>query len=251
MNYDVGIFIGHGTSEVNGSYDPGAVSNGNEEHYYATLIGEKVTQHLINNGLKVHIDEQNYIDNDTYGNTYRLKYVAEIHLNAGGGRRSECYVPLGEKGFDVEEKFLYDMSKIGLANGGVKSRDYDTEATVIRTNGSAMNGKDYYKVIRNAWSQGISLTIFEIGFIDSSDFNVIVNNVDYIAKCLANRILELDGKSIQTPPPVIDKPVTPPTQNNVFYRVCVGSFNDKNNAENLKKELESKGYKPFIAIYNK
>lgn len=246
MNYDVGVFIGHGTSEVNGSYDPGAVSNGSEEHYYANLIGEKTTQYLINSGLKVHLDEQNYVDNDASGNTYRLKYIAEIHLNAGGGRRSECYVPLGEKSFDVEEKFLYDMSKIGIANGGVKSRDYDTEASTIRTSGKPMSGTDYYKVIRNAWSQGISLTIFEIGFIDSSDFDIIKNNIDYIAKCLASRILELDDKKLNVP-----TAPTPPVSSDTLYRVCVGSFANKSNAENLKKELESKGYKPFIAIYNK
>ena len=41
------------------------------------------------------------------------------------------------------------------------------------------------------------------------------------------------------------------TTNNVFYRVQVGAYNDKKNAENMVKELQAKGYKPFIVEVKK
>jgi len=36
-----------------------------------------------------------------------------------------------------------------------------------------------------------------------------------------------------------------------FYRVQVGAFFDKNNAEQLQAELKSKGYDPIIVIMQK
>ena len=41
--------------------------------------------------------------------------------------------------------------------------------------------------------------------------------------------------------------VDAPVINNTIYRVQVGAFTGKENADKLKAELESKGYKPFIA----
>lgn len=50
---------------------------------------------------------------------------------------------------------------------------------------------------------------------------------------------------------LVSKPTEPPKVDDKLYRVCVGSYANRDNAEKLKVELESKGYKPFIAIYDK
>lgn len=195
-NYDAAQFVGHGTSEVDGSYDPGATSGGKQEHIIAEKITDKAVALCRAKGLNIHRDEQNYKDNDLAGNTYNYKYAQSIHLNAGGGTRAEIYVPCKDKYLDAEFYMLSELEKIGLKNGGVKSRDYNTEKVFMRTNGVALPYSDYYGEIARAYSQGVSLDIIEIGFIDSSDVNIIENNIDRIATIIANGVLMVCGKSL-------------------------------------------------------
>lgn len=41
------------------------------------------------------------------------------------------------------------------------------------------------------------------------------------------------------------------TQKNTYYRVVVGSYSKRENAESMVKELENEGYKPFVDVYTK
>lgn len=195
-NYDGAIFVGHGTSEVDGSYDPGATSGGKQEHIIAEKITDKAVDLCRARGLNIHRDEQNYKDNDLAGNTYNYKYAQSIHLNAGGGTRAEIYAPCKDSYLDAEFYMLKELEKIGLKNGGVKSRDYNTEKVFMRTNGVALPYSDYYGEIARAYAQGVSLDIIEVGFIDSSDVNIIENNIDRIATIIANGMLMVCGKPL-------------------------------------------------------
>lgn len=40
-------------------------------------------------------------------------------------------------------------------------------------------------------------------------------------------------------------------QGEIYYRVVVGSYKDRKNADNLVNELKTKGYSPFIDVYRK
>lgn len=194
-NYNGGIFVGHGTAN-DGSYDPGACANGKQEHIIAEKIVDKAVTLCSNKGLVIHRDEQNFKDNDVYGNTYSSKYIVSVHLNAGGGKRCEVYVPCKDTWLNPDFYMVQELAKLGLANGGVKSRDYNSGNTYVRTNGVALPYTDYYKEINVAKTCGISLSILEVGFIDSSDVNVIENNIDKIAIIVANAMLMACGKEL-------------------------------------------------------
>ena len=244
--YDSFIFAGHGTSEKTGAYDPGATYGNTQEHIIAEKIALKAIEFLKGVGLNIHYDEQNYIDNDLVGNTYRLKFGFSIHINAGKGRGAECYVPLGESYTVVEQNILNGLANIGLTNRGVKSREYNSEATFQRTNGVKMGGTDYYKEIREAWKLGISLTIVEVGFIDSADLTIIQNNIDAIAFSIANAIAKEDNKTLSNVAP------EPTPTNDTFYRVICGSFANRDGAEKRKAELEKAGFNGvFLQVYKK
>lgn len=247
MNYNVGLFVGHGTSEVDGTFDSGAVSGSTREYDLANSIVNKAISLLNGTGLSIHKDEQNYKDNDTKGNSYSSKFVLSVHINAGGGLGSEIFVPLNEKIFDTESEILNEMKKLGFNNRGIKSRDYDTEKVIIRQNGVKLSGKDYYKEIRDAWSNGISLSIFEVGFIDSSDVRKIQNNINEIAKIIAQAICNLcDVKLPSEPsPPVQAKPETPKPSDGLIRvkidGVQVGAFKDIKNAVKVIEDAMLKG----------
>lgn len=233
MIFDCGLFVGHGTSEVDGSFDSGAVYGSTREYDLAKKITDKTISLLNGTGLVIHKDEQNFKDNDSKGNTYNHKFILSVHINAGKGEGTEIYVPLGEKVFELEEEILNNMTTLGFKNRGVKSRYYDTEATVLRKSGAKLSGTDYYKEIRDAWNNGISLSILEVGFIDSSDLAKIQNNIDKISSIIANAICNLcNVKMVAAPGQAVDPNWT--STNNNLYRVKldgvqVGAYKDIKN----------------------
>lgn len=249
--YNSFIFEGHGTSEVDGSYDPGATSQGSRENDLADAIVAAARAELQSNPktkhLSIHYDEQNYIDNDTTGNTYTSKSGISVHINAGGGVGPEIWVPCKESYLGADFTIVANIAGIlGTPNRGVKSRDYDSENSFQRTNGVKLGYKDYYKEIRQAWEKGFSLSILEVGFIDSSDLAKIKSKIKeigfevarYIA--IANDIELTKYVAPPTTPTPTPKPPTPTSEK--LYRVCVGSYKDKNNAINAVEQAKAKGY---------
>ncbi|MDD7754057.1 MAG: hypothetical protein PUJ51_06065 [Clostridiales bacterium] len=183
--YDACLNIGHG-NKYDGTYDPGACYGNYQEHLIATQIVENAAPKIRAKGINLHVGEQNYSNNILSGNTYAYNYAMSVHLNAGGGKRAEIWCPCKDNWLDVEFYVLSELSKLGLNNGGVKSRDFSSEQTFIRSNGVALNYTDYYGEINRAKAQGISLDILETGFIDSSDRDIILNNIDRIGTIIAN-----------------------------------------------------------------
>lgn len=246
--HDIFIFRGHGNG------DCGAVGNGYTEEQVAQILVNLLVKKLRSRGVNVHTNasNQNNYQNCCL-NQYKYKFGYSIHLNSANSPASgiECYVPLGEKYLKLEEDILKQVSsKLDIPNRGVKSRNYNTEQISFRQNGTPSSGTDYYKEIRDAWKKGISLTIMELGFINSSDVHKIIQYQEEITTIIANIILkELDKE------PLINNTVTNNNQNTgtqqgIKYQVVAGSFNSKENAQKQVQKLKEKGIDSFIQATN-
>lgn len=244
VTYNSFIFEGHGISEKTGVYDPGAVYGTVRENDLADKIVTTAINYLKTTALSIHRDENNYADNDLDGNIYTAKAGISVHINAGGGTGTEIFVPSREKYLTEDFNLVKNIFEtLGIANRGVKSRDYNTGKIYLRSDGITLDYTDYYKEIRYAWGLGISLAIIEVGFIDTSDLKKIQANIDKIGFLIAKYIAKICGIELS-------KPGEPSITEDVYYRVVCGSFKEKSNAEQRKKELETKGYSGiFVDIY--
>lgn len=238
-NYDVFIFGGHGDG------DCGAIGSKITEQPHVKEITKRVVSKLESIGLKVLTNannENNYNSNLTCGHTIKYKCGCTIHENSASDNRangSEIIVPLNEKFFDSDLQILTGLCNLGFTSRGLKSREYNSELFVKYGSG----GTDYYKEIREAWVNGLSLSIIELGFIShEGDQNRLIDNVENIANLIASVYAnQCDA---------VFKPTssTQSVSNDVkIYRVQVGAFRDKQNAERLAVELNEKGYKTVIA----
>lgn len=187
-NYNAFLFTGHGAG------DPGAVGNGYKEHDVAVKINEAAKKHLAS--LNIHYNttnQNNYKSNLTKGNSYTSKAGLTTHLNSSTNSSAtgvEIIVANSNADLTADFALVSGISKLlGITNRGVKSRNYDTEETYTRTNGKAVNAKDYYGEIRSAKSNGFNLAILEVAFIsNSNDIKKVNVNIEAIGKLIAEYI---------------------------------------------------------------
>ena len=143
-------------------------------------------------------------------NSNAVDYDISIHFNAGNGNGTEAYVyPADSKSKDMAESICASIAKLGFKNRGVKE---NRELYVLRkTNSSAI--------------------LVECCFVDSSTDTSI-----YKASEMAFAIASALDKTI----------ARKQTSTDTLYRVQVGAFSKKENAEKLLLELAKKGFNGFI-----
>ena len=196
-----------------GGKDSGAIGPTNlKESDIALKIGMMVKETLENAFEKVITTR----DNDKYYSLdYRTKkannencdYFISIHLNSATNTSA--------KGCEV---WLYDdNSKLQtLANNLCNNL-----ATKINTPNRGVKYSKKLAVLKNTKMPAL---LIEIDFISNKEVENYLRN-----DTISSTLLSFVNKSI------ID--------DGVFYRVCIGSFNNKDNAVNLKNEAISKGFK--------
>lgn len=214
-----------------GGKDPGAVSGNVKEKDYTLDIGKRVNEGLRKQGIKVSETRDKDI---TLSNTERVnkvknskaKYCLSHHINAGGGTGFEVLVSKYNDG-KLANLILQELSKLGLKNRGIKKR-------------ALKSGQDYYFMHR--LTGNITTLIIEYCFIDNKvdrDFLLVEKNRQAMADAVVRAVCKHEGI------PYIDK-IAANTGN--LYKVQVGVFSGKENADKLAKELKAKGYNPFIKI---
>ena len=204
-----------------GGKDPGAIGPTNlKESDIALKIGMMVKETLENAFEKVITTR----DNDKYYSLdYRTKkannencdYFISIHLNSASNPSA--------KGCEV---WLYDEnSKLKtLANNLCNNL-----STKMNTPRREVKYSKKLAVLKNTKMPAL---LIEIDFISNKEVeNYLRNdkNLKNISDTISSTLLSFVNKSI------IDY--------GVFYRVCIGSFNNKDNAINLKNYAISKGFK--------
>ena len=154
------IIVGHGKSK-SGGYDSGAV-NGNYHEFKIAREIARYAYEYYNATYNEQCDLMNY-NGDLYlsdriklANAKRYNFVAEIHLNAGGGTGSEVYYSIGSaKGKAIAAAISKNISKaFGIRNRGAKTK-------------RGAHG-DYFGIIRQTSMEAV---LVETVFIDTKDLD--------------------------------------------------------------------------------
>lgn len=218
------IDAGHGGS------DPGAVGNGLKEKDLTLKLAKKVEALLKN-----YQDVQTKMSRtgDTYpslsdrtneANEWVADFFYSIHINAGGGAGYEDFVFTGSSKSIAYQNIIH--------------------AEIIKMIGKMKNrGKKQanFQVLRNT---NMPALLTECGFIDNpSDVTLLKQEtfLDGLAQGHVNGLVKAFGLKKK-----VVAPVSKPETKGKLYKVQVGAFADKQNADNLATELKKKGYPAII-----
>lgn len=220
--------IGHGGS------DPGAVANGIEEADANLVIGKACAAELERHDVEVMLSRTTDI---TEGTTAKVKecnafdpdLAGDIHNNAGGGDGAEVYHSInGGEGKELAEAILKEIEAIGQNSRGAKTRK--------GTNG------DYYGFIRGTACPAV---IVECAFLDNKKDVQIIDTVaeqQAMGVAIAKGFLRQLKIAYKAPQATIKEPELVST----LYRVQVGAFSKKANAERKMEAVKAAGFDAFI-----
>jgi N-acetylmuramoyl-L-alanine amidase len=215
------VFIGVG----HGGSDPGAVANNTKEKDLNLSIALACRDVLEKHGVSVRMSRTKD-ENDTLSseiaecNTYSPDLAIDIHNNAGGGDGAEVfYHHGGGKGKTLAENILAEIVKVGQNSRGIKTRKNS-------------QGKDYYGFIREVSAPAV---IVECAFVDNAEDIKILSTESKrqaVGEAIAKGVLSTLGIEIQP--------------KNSLYRVQVGAYLLKSNAEDMQRKIKAVGFDAFI-----
>jgi N-acetylmuramoyl-L-alanine amidase len=216
------VFLGVG----HGGSDPGAVSNNSKEKDLNLSIALACRDMLVKHGVTVKMsrtkDENDPLSEEIREcNAFAPDLAVDIHNNAGGGDGAEVFYHYGGgKSKELAENILAEIVKVGQNSRGAK----------IRKNSQ---GKDYYGFIRETSSPAV---IVECAFVDNAtDRQIVATEGDRQAMgvAIAKGILKSLGVAIEA-------------ERGTLYRVQVGAYVVKANAEALQRKIKAVGFDAFI-----
>lgn len=213
-------------SAGHGGNDPGAIAFGLKEKdiNLQTLLACRAE--LERHGVKVvasrMVDEDDPVAQEVKeANESGADIAVSFHANAGGGDGFEAFYYNGSaKGKRLAQLCEKYVKELGQNSRGVKTNNlkFTRETTMIAV-------------------------LVESFFVDSEDRLIgdMVAEQKAFGVAYAKAILEYLGIAYKSA-------TEAETASDVIYRVQLGAYRNKENAQNLVEELEKKGYKPFIAV---
>ena len=216
------VFIGVG----HGGSDPGAVANNTKEKDLNLSIAIACRDVLARHGVEVKLsrtkDENDPLNEEIKEcNAFSPDLAVDIHNNAGGGDGAEAFYHFGGGvSKTLAENILAEIAKVGQNSRGAKIRKND-------------NGKDYYGFIRQTYCPAV---IVECAFVDTpTDLRILAteDGKKKMGQAVGVGILKTLG--IEYEP-----------QEGIIYRVQVGAYSVKANAEAMQKRLKEAGINSFI-----
>lgn len=215
------LSAGHGGS------DPGAVGNGLKEKDINLAIMLACQAELVRHGVTV-VCSRTTDENDPVAeevkeaNASGADIAVSFHTNAGGGDGSESFYYAGSsKGKKLAELCEKYTKQLGQNSRGVKTNN------LMFTRATKMPA-----------------VLCECAFIDTAKDIAIVDTAAEqraFGMAYAMAILEYLGISYKA-----KETSTPAASSGTLYRVQVGAFSVKANAEKLAAELKAKGYSTII-----
>ena len=220
MSKKVFIAVGHG------GRDPGAVANGFQEKNLNLAIALACKKVLDDHGVLTQISRTVDEDDELTQrirecNAFGPDLALDIHNNAGGGDGAEVYHHFGGgTGKVLAQNILDEMIAIGQNSRGTKTRLNDA-------------GTDYFGFIRQTNAPAV---IVECAFLDNAKDLQIIDTAaeqETMGTAIAKGIL----KTLNIPFRQRDT---------ALYRVQVGAYRVRENAQAMLKKLEEAGFSGFI-----
>lgn len=208
-----------------GGADPGAVYQGRQEKDDNLKLALAVGERLQNSGLEVYYTRTEDIYQTPYqkamaANESGADFLVSLHRNSSEypnqytGVETLVYDKNGEK-VEIAEQINEKMENIGFRNNGVKSRP---GLVILRRS-------------------KMPAVLVESGFINSEEDNRLFDEeFDRIADAIADMILT----NFQIPDDTVQD------QEEVYYRVQTGAFQNLENAILQQEKLEAEGYPVFL-----
>jgi N-acetylmuramoyl-L-alanine amidase len=212
-----------------GGIDPGAVANGQQEKVWTLEAALYINGRLNALGISSGVTRSKDMTLDSEERTKIVRnsgavYCLSHHFNAGGGEGVETIHSIHSSNV-VASKIANYISDVGMKFRKVFTR-------------KLLSGKDYYYMHRDTGK--VQTVIIEYGFLDNKyDYSKLKNSV------FRHRLYEAVVKAVCE---IESTPYSPTEIKHVktLYKVQVGAFADKENAQRLSKELQNKGYKTII-----
>lgn len=223
------VFLGVG----HGGADSGTVGNGLKEEDLNLNIALACNEVLSAHGVSVLMsrtkDEADSLNEEIKEcNAFKPDLAVDIHNNAGGGDGVEAFYHYkGGTSKTLADNILCEIVNIGQNSRGAKTR-------------KGSDGRDYYGFIRETIPPAV---IVECAFVDNAKDIKIIDTLaeqKIMGVAIAKGILKTLG--------IPYKKTTAPakSEKNVLYRVQVGAYKDKANAEKIKKQLKLLGFEAVI-----
>lgn len=220
-----------------GGNDPGATNGSNKEKTINLNVSLEVKKHLERHNVKVFLSRSGDTNptlsqrtNDA--NSKNVNCFVSIHCNSFSNTSSQGVETFSFEGnYPTSEKLRNSIHDEVIKKGlYTKNRGYK---------------KANFHVLRET---KMDAALIEMAFISNSqDLQLLLNRQKDFAECIAKGILSYFGISWKNE--IIEQPK--PSTGNTYYRVCVGSYQDKNNAIKRQEELKAKGFDSFLVAYNK
>ena len=216
------VFIGVG----HGGTDPGAVANGFKEKDLNLAIALVCQAMLARHGVLTKLsrskdDSESLTEKINECNQFAPDLALDIHNNAGGGDGAEVfYHHKGGTGKKLAVNILGEIVKIGQNSRGVKTK-------------INAQGVDAFAFIRNTTAPAV---IVECAFLDNKKDLAIIDTTEEQANmgiAIAKGVLETLGVVYNEL-----APVNPHTR----YRVQVGAYSVKANAEAMLAKVKAAGF---------
>ena len=227
MAKKVFIGVGHGGS------DPGACANGLKEKNVNLTTALACKDELERHGVEVEMsrtkDEKDPLtDEINECNAYSPDLAVDVHHNAGRGDGAEAYCSInGGTGRTLATNILNEIKNIGQNSRGVKTK-------------KRSDGLDYYGFVRCIKAPSV---VVECAFLDNAkDVQIVDTEAENktMGVAIAKGILKTLG--IAWIDPAAKKEETKKT----LYRVQVGAYSVKANAEKMRAKLIEDGYSAII-----
>lgn len=240
------IIVGHGKSK-SGGYDSGAVNGKYHEFKIAREIAKYCADYL-NANYDIKADLMNY-DGDLYltervakVNKADYDFIVEIHLNAGGGTGTETYYYHGSRKSQNFADKICDHIADALdleqrANYG-DDKAFDTDKDGGDKTKLNSKGKDYFAIIRDTKPCAV---LVETVFIDNDSDLAKVKTAEGQKKCGV-----AIAKGIASAMGLKQKETAKPAEPSKLYRVQVGPYSVKTDAENIEAGLKKLGFNAII-----